>query len=37
MEGRIAVHTDVRLRAVLADAEIVGADDISVARCTTDA
>jgi UDP-N-acetylmuramoyl-L-alanyl-D-glutamate--2,6-diaminopimelate ligase len=37
MEGRIAVQSDVRLRAVLADAEFVGANDIGVVRCTTDA
>lgn len=37
MEGRTAAHADVRLRAVLADAEILGADDIVVSRCTTDA
>jgi UDP-N-acetylmuramoyl-L-alanyl-D-glutamate--2,6-diaminopimelate ligase len=37
MEGRVAAPVEVRLRAVLADAEIVGAADVGVVRCTTDA
>lgn len=37
MEGRTAAPAGVCLRAVLPDAEFVGAADIAVLRCTTDA
>lgn len=37
MEGRTAAAAGVQLRDVLTDAEFVGAQDVAVSRCTTDA
>jgi UDP-N-acetylmuramoyl-L-alanyl-D-glutamate--2,6-diaminopimelate ligase len=37
MEGRTSADLGVRLRTLLADAEIVGADDVSVGQCAVEA